>query len=233
MLEFGYTFNRTGSIQEKSASYSNGQRTYSWANKYTGVKSRELPPLKGGEGIEDNQIISEQKRSWLIMKSGRVITPDMRYVVNSVNHYIVGVRDYKGSLNMLVLDTIEKDNDTAQSPVTSLTVGNGDQTKASGAAIDTITLTADQPATFFATDLPSGCTLSVTSSTVATITGTAPSSTSQFSVTAIGGGGVVSKTIDIQITSVGSFVTALLLTQAEYDGLGSYDGSIYYLISDA
>lgn len=33
--------------------------------------------------------------------------------------------------------------------------------------------------------------------------------------------------------AVGSFVKALLLTQAEYTGLGSYDSNTYYLISDA
>lgn len=112
MLEFGHEFDTTGTIQEKgSSAYSDGEKTYTWTNLYTGVKSRELPPLRGSESLEDNQMVSEQKRSWLIMKSGRAITPNMKYVVDSVNHHIVGVRNYKGSRNMLVLDTIEKDNE--------------------------------------------------------------------------------------------------------------------------
>lgn len=111
-LKFGYEFDNTGTIQEKgSPTYSNGEKTFTWTNKYTGVKSKELPPLKGSESLEGNQMVSEQKRSWLIMKSGRTITPNMKYVVNSVNHYITSVRRYQGSRNMLALDTVEKDNE--------------------------------------------------------------------------------------------------------------------------
>jgi len=83
---------------------------------YTGVRSKYMNPLKTDtlETFEFNQQVSKIKGSWLIRnESGRAITPNnMIYVVDGEYNSIIGVRKYKGSRNLLVLDTIRRDNDS-------------------------------------------------------------------------------------------------------------------------
>lgn len=104
-----------GTIQEKgSVSVVNGQKQFTWTNKYTSVKSKRLNPLVGGRGKEredERQPVSEERDSWLMWKFATDITATMRYVVNGENHYIDGVRPYVGSRNLIVIDTVKRDNE--------------------------------------------------------------------------------------------------------------------------
>ena len=100
-----------GTIQEKgSSSVVNGEKIYTWTNKYTGVKSKRLAPLRGKEIEDERQPTNIQKDSWLIWSISD-ITPNMRYVVDGEIYYIESLRPYKGGRRMLVLDTVKKDND--------------------------------------------------------------------------------------------------------------------------
>jgi len=83
---------------------------------YSGVRSQYLNPLKTDtiEVFEYNQQTAKIKGSWKIRnESGRTITPNnMIYVVDGEYHSIIGVRKFKGSRNLLVMDTIRRDNDS-------------------------------------------------------------------------------------------------------------------------
>jgi hypothetical protein len=83
---------------------------------YSGVRSKYLNPLKTDtlETFEFNQQTAKLKASWLIRnESARTITANkMIYVVDGEYHSISGVRKYKGNRNLLVLDTIRRDNDS-------------------------------------------------------------------------------------------------------------------------
>ena len=83
---------------------------------YSGVRSKYLNPLKTDtlETFEFNQQVAKLKASWLIRNEpSRTITPNkMIYVVDGEYHSITGVRKFKGNRNLLVLDTIRRDNDS-------------------------------------------------------------------------------------------------------------------------
>lgn len=83
---------------------------------YSNVRSKYLNPLKTDtiDTFEFNQEVAKIKASWLIRNSSsRTITANnMAYVVDGEYHHITGVRKYKGDRNLLVLDTIRRDNDT-------------------------------------------------------------------------------------------------------------------------
>lgn len=83
---------------------------------YSNVRSKYLNPLKTDtiETYEFDQQVAKIKASWLIRNnSSRTITANkMAYVVDGEYHHITGVRKYKGDRNLLVLDTIRRDNDT-------------------------------------------------------------------------------------------------------------------------
>lgn len=86
------------------------------SNTYTNVRSKYMNPLKTDtiETYEFDQQVYKIKASWLIRNStSRTIVPNkMAYVVDGEYHHITGVRKYKGDRNLLVLDTIRRDNDT-------------------------------------------------------------------------------------------------------------------------
>ena len=231
MLKFGYEFDRIGVIQEKaSASHADGQDNYTWAALYTGVKSKRLNPLRGSEQIDNQQTTNQQKDSWLINKSGRTITPNMRYVVNGINYYIESVRDYRGSRSMIVLDTITKDNDSVNSAntLTSVTLVNNGQVV--DGAIVAITGTADQTASFELQGTANGLTLSTTSPTTFSISGTPTATITDLVVVARGThGGVIAENIEVA-RGEGSAVLALTLSQEQYDALSLYESNVYYLI---
>ena len=83
---------------------------------YAGVRSRYMNAKATDtlETIEFNQQVYKLKASWLIRnEAGRTITPNkMIYVVGGEYHSITGVRPFRGSRNLLVLDTIRRDNDS-------------------------------------------------------------------------------------------------------------------------
>lgn len=82
---------------------------------YTNVRSKYLNPLKTDttDTFEFDQQVAKIRASWLIRNStSRTITAkNMAYVVDGEYHHITGVRKYKGDRNLLVLDTIRRDND--------------------------------------------------------------------------------------------------------------------------
>jgi len=83
---------------------------------YAGVRSKYMNPLKTDtlETFEFNQQTAKLKASWLIRNErSRTITPNkMIYVVDGEQHSITGVRNFKGNRNLLVLDTMLRDNAT-------------------------------------------------------------------------------------------------------------------------
>jgi hypothetical protein len=83
---------------------------------YPGVRSKYMNPLKTDtlETFEFNQQTAKLKASWLIRNErSRTITANkMIYVVDGEHHSITGVRNFKGNRNLLVLDTIQRDNAT-------------------------------------------------------------------------------------------------------------------------
>lgn len=83
---------------------------------YAGVRSKYLNPLKTDtlETFEFNQQVAKLKASWLIRnETSRTITANkMIYVVDGEYHHITGVRKYQGNRNLLVLDTMRRDNDS-------------------------------------------------------------------------------------------------------------------------
>lgn len=83
---------------------------------YSNVRSEYLNPLKTDtiETFEFDQQVSKIKASWKIRNSSsRTITANnMAYVVDGEYHHITGVRKFKGDRNLLVLDTLRRDNDT-------------------------------------------------------------------------------------------------------------------------
>lgn len=110
-------FDVTGSI----VTFSSTDDTYGYdleteSTTYTNVRSKYLNPLKTDtiETFEFDQQVYKIKASWLIRNStSRTITPNkMAYVVGGEYHHITGVRKYKGDRNLLVLDTVRRDNDT-------------------------------------------------------------------------------------------------------------------------
>ena len=104
-------FDRTGTIQTSTPTRANGEAVPSWANTYTSVKSKQLTPLRFNEGIESKQQVGVETHSWLIRKEARVIVANkMKYVVDSKDYHIVGVRDYVGGRLYYVLDTEYRDN---------------------------------------------------------------------------------------------------------------------------
>lgn len=83
---------------------------------YASVRSQHMNPLKTDvtETFDFNQEVARLKSSWKIRNSSsRTITANnMAYVVNGKYHMITGVRDFKGSRNLLVMDTELRDNQT-------------------------------------------------------------------------------------------------------------------------
>lgn len=109
-------FDVTGSIYKWTITDARGEDVRTGAILYSGVRSKYLNPLKTDtiEVYELDQQVAKKKGSWLIRNSSsRTITADnMAYVVDSEYHHIIGVRKYKGDRNLLVLDTILRDNQT-------------------------------------------------------------------------------------------------------------------------
>ena len=105
-------FRYSGTIQSETQTSTDGiKNDPSWANVETNVRSKKLPPLKSTETKEGKQPIHVQRFSWLIHAHSRAFTAQMRYVVNSQNHYITDIRNYKGLEEYLVLDTELRDNE--------------------------------------------------------------------------------------------------------------------------
>ena len=109
-------FDQTGSIEQNTITDDGrGADLDSWAVLYSGVRSKRMNPLKtdGLETYELDQQVSKLKASWLIRNStARTITAvNMAYVVGGEHHMITAVRPFKGSRNLLVLDTIHRDNE--------------------------------------------------------------------------------------------------------------------------
>lgn len=96
-----------GTIQTASTTTTNGETVITgWSNTYSGVWSKQLAPLRQQENEETRQQTAFERNSWLMRLESRSIIPkDMRYLVGSKGHEIVGVRNYKGSRNMIVIDT--------------------------------------------------------------------------------------------------------------------------------
>lgn len=102
----------SGTIQEKgTVTVVNGQKDFTWTNKYTGVKAKRLEiKARGVEEEDERQPKAETPDSWLIWKlSG--ITEEMRYLVDGEIYHIKSIRPYRGGRKMIILDTIRKDND--------------------------------------------------------------------------------------------------------------------------
>lgn len=106
-----FYFNKVGTIQKKgSVSYSKGQKNSTWTNEYTNVRLKELPALRSAMKLEENQPVSTLNKSWELMEEDRSITADMKLVVDSVDHYINGVRPHPKHRRNIILDTTTKDN---------------------------------------------------------------------------------------------------------------------------
>lgn len=107
-----YQLNLQGSIEVRSIDKSSGESIPTWSEDFANVWMKRLPPPRGSENQESLQSVGVQKDSFLIVNEGRTITSkDHRIVMDSQNFYIVGVRPYKSSLNYLVLDTEQRDNE--------------------------------------------------------------------------------------------------------------------------
>lgn len=105
---------RQGTIQTSSTTKVHGRDVHSWSDTYLNVMSKELSPLRssGVESVENSQVVAVQVRSFKIRKENRTIVANkMRYQLEGVNYYIIQVRNYKGSSNWLVLDTVTRDNE--------------------------------------------------------------------------------------------------------------------------
>ena len=109
-------FDVTGDIFEMTTSMDRGFEKSQGTIKYSGVRSKYLNPLKTdtSETYEMNQQVAKIRASWLFRnEASRTITPNkMAYVVDGEHHEITGVRKYKGNRNLLVMDTILRDNQT-------------------------------------------------------------------------------------------------------------------------
>lgn len=100
-----------GTVQTATRTRTNGEeRITSWANTYSNVWSKQLRPLRQGEAEESKQQTALERNSFVVRMESRSIVPkDMRYLIGSKAHMIVGVRPYKMSRNYLVLDTEYRD----------------------------------------------------------------------------------------------------------------------------
>ena len=109
-------FDVEGSIHEFTVVDERGQEVLTDTVLYASVRSKYMNPLKTDtlETFEFNQEVAKLKASWLIRNSSsRTITANkMAYVVDGEFHMITGVRKFKGDRNLLVLDTILRDNQT-------------------------------------------------------------------------------------------------------------------------
>lgn len=86
-----------------------GETTSSPSADYT-FKFALMAPLRGSEGFDGQQPISQQKYGVLIRKENRTITPAENYFTSdSVTYHIESVRPYMESRRFLVLDCIVKD----------------------------------------------------------------------------------------------------------------------------
>jgi len=106
-----------GAIHEFTVVNERGQEILTDTILYASVPSKNLIPLKtdGSEVFEMNQEVAKAKGSWLIRnETSRTITANkMAYVVDGEFHRITQVRKrYKGDRNLMVLDTIFRDNQT-------------------------------------------------------------------------------------------------------------------------
>lgn len=109
-------FDITGDIVTFSKTVNRGAEIMAESTAYSNVRSQYLNPLKTdtSEVYEGTQEVSKLRASWKIRNnSAQTITADnMAYKVGSAYHMITGVRKFKGDRNLLVLDTILRDNQT-------------------------------------------------------------------------------------------------------------------------
>lgn len=101
---------QVGIIQEPSiATDDQGESTTTWSNVATNVKFKWLNPPRTAEIIEGQKPVGQQKRSAKLRKENRNLDGTMRLVADGENWYIEGVRPFKSTRNIIVLDVIHKD----------------------------------------------------------------------------------------------------------------------------
>lgn len=106
-----YQLNLQASIEVRTVDKSSGQKVETWAEAHAGVWMKRLAPPRGNETTEAMQRVAVQRDSFLIRQEGRTITAaDHRINLSGEKFYITGVRPYKSSLDMQVLDTEKRDN---------------------------------------------------------------------------------------------------------------------------
>jgi hypothetical protein len=107
-----YEFNLQGTIELRTVDKTTGQAVETWSSAYSNVWMKRLAPPRGSENQEAFQTVAVQKDSFLIMNEGFTITAkDHRILMGGSYYYIVGVRPFKSSLNYIVLDTEQRDNE--------------------------------------------------------------------------------------------------------------------------
>lgn len=101
---------RQGTMYSKNESKTTlGEDNSSPTADYT-FKFALMAPLRGAEGFNGQQPVSEQKYGVLIRKEDRTITPSENYFISeSVTYQIVSVRPWMESRKFQVLDCIVKD----------------------------------------------------------------------------------------------------------------------------
>jgi len=104
---------RIGTIATGTGVNVGGEISLEYTATYENVRAKKLNPLRsgGGEELEVRQDVATQEVSWQIRREDRVLDAKHKiFIVDGMTFSITQVRDYKGSRNWLVLDTIWKDN---------------------------------------------------------------------------------------------------------------------------
>jgi len=138
-------FDVEGAIHEDTVTNERGQEILTDTILYASVRSQYMNPLKTDtlETTEFQQQVAKLKASWKIRNSTSrtIVANKMAYVVDGEYHMITGVRKFKGDRNLLVLDTILRDNQS-----TDLALPNAPTNLIlSGETISAITATVTAP----------------------------------------------------------------------------------------
>jgi hypothetical protein len=106
-----YELNLQADIEVRTVDKSTGEDVPTWVVQNPNVWMKRLAPPRGTENTEAMQRVAVQRDSFLIREEGRTITAaNHRINQNGELFYITGVRPYKSSLDMKVLDTEKRDN---------------------------------------------------------------------------------------------------------------------------
>lgn len=108
----------------------NAKTGVTYSGLHTSVYAKKLEPLRVYESerssVHLEQPVHSAKNSWLIRREDKEIIPKLHAVLyDGAAYFISNVRDYKGSRDMLVLDTeIEDSQSFHLSPPTNLALSN-------------------------------------------------------------------------------------------------------------